>query len=87
MVDLIEAQLNEFKKFLPVFMKKDAEMEALFDNDREPSKKETREFEKLKVDYIDFQNFFERYDGNYWGGELSVLDVVDMIKEEAGFPA
>lgn len=84
-IDVIaEAQLKAFRKFLKVFKEKDDNIERIFERGEEPTRKEEEEFEKLKKEYLSFKKFFETYDGNYWGS-LSVLDVVELIKDEAQF--
>lgn len=82
--DIAEAQLKAFRKFLKVFKEKEENMESIFERGDEPTSKEEEEFEKLKKEYLSFKKFFETYDGNYWGS-LSVLDVVELIKEEVQF--
>ena len=93
MDELMVAQLGKFRELLQQMVKIDQELDELFENGEfeelfPTGRRKTadnplsKEFEKLKIEYLEFEAFFQKYDGNYWGGELSVLDVVDKIKEE-----
>lgn len=95
MDDLMVAQLGKFRELLREMNRVDEEIDRLFEKnefeDLFPKEKRktadnslSRELENLKKEYVEFEAFFKKYDGNYWGGELSVLDIVDKIKEEAG---
>ena len=80
--NILIQELINFRQCLERFKTMDDEFEQIYDTGEEPNSDQAREFAKLKNEYDEFKEFFNKFEYNYegqWTPESLAEELINQI--------